>query len=280
MPSQNPYHEYNDGISDVEATDVNPSGNDYVYFVNEDIIRLVDGNLEELAWEHTTINGNKYVATDIYYDEFSKLLYSTGIISGSTNAIVQAWEYELNNIAWEFSEPIGITNTLGSPYVNGVALNDDGKVFITGSLNAPAGLFFGNTAAESADHSDIIIARIVEDSGNHFYGRVTNNTNQIIEGVTIIEKEEMVETTSIEDMIIRPNPTSNTFELVTNVNNISNAQIHLFDIQGRMVKNIYEGSISQPTIFNVTVDNLVEGLYIVRMNYDGQITTKKIVIIK
>lgn len=62
--------------------------------------------------------------------------------------------------------------------------------------------------------------------------------------------------------------------------NANDASISLFDLHGRLLQSIYQGQLEDKQQFTVNVETLNTGVYFVLLNLDGEITTKKVIIMK
>lgn len=81
-----------------------------------------------------------------------------------------------------------------------------------------------------------------------------------------------IEGFNAESINVYPNPANN----VINVANAENAQVSVFDVNGRMMFNTENASANQ----TIDATNFANGLYIVRIVENGNVMTKKINVVK
>lgn len=84
---------------------------------------------------------------------------------------------------------------------------------------------------------------------------------------------------AISDFIVYPNPATSQLNLEMHLKQQSNVQVDIYDLQGRMVKNIYNGTLTGGLKnLNADVSNIYQGLYFVVINADSQRLAKKLMI--
>ena len=81
-----------------------------------------------------------------------------------------------------------------------------------------------------------------------------------------------VEETAQKNITVRPNPATSNFTLELAEN--TPAQVQLFNIVGQMVYN----QVSTEATVNVNVNDLKAGIYMFRVNQNGQVYTSKVVV--
>jgi hypothetical protein len=90
--------------------------------------------------------------------------------------------------------------------------------------------------------------------------------------------------TSIEDRTMNekifkayPNPAASGSVITIEINKQGNARLDLIDLSGRVVKNFYDQAITSPSFKEEEdLSNLSKGIYIFRLNLDGQIIHQKV----
>ncbi len=82
------------------------------------------------------------------------------------------------------------------------------------------------------------------------------------------------------DFVIYPNPSNGWVNLDFNIKqNINSAKLFVQDVIGKTYPAIYQGSLSAgPYQFKLNGDELASGVYIVRLELDGEILSRKLVI--
>lgn len=299
MPlSQTPFTFINGGfggkVSDIEVVEDNSqAGYDVIYVANsQNAVHRLNDNLVELAPHvFVDIDMESDKRNYLYHDENSFRLYVVGeYIAAPTNmGIMQIEVYEnlLQTQVWTLKQDLSppLVNTLANfiPVANGIATDPNGNIFTTGSINAMTPVPFGSVNVQSADHSDIFIARTLDGYTNApYFGKIGNITN---ETAALNQVERLVEADNNEDSNIsnsittRPNPATNLLKLEIAAK-ANDASIALFDLHGRLLQSIYQGQLETAQQFTVNVENLSAGIYFVRLNLDGKITTKRVVIVK
>ncbi len=85
------------------------------------------------------------------------------------------------------------------------------------------------------------------------------------------------------DANIFPNPANKSFTVSLNLVKISDVQISLFDLQGRLEKTLYD-ELTSPSNDKLTFDiqylKLEPGLYFVNILVDGVVSSRKLVVRK
>lgn len=91
-----------------------------------------------------------------------------------------------------------------------------------------------------------------------------------------------IETLSVEDIIkCFPNPVFNQFFIELNLQDNTFIYISLYDITGKLVKNIFSGNVKDTKqLFKVNTDGLKTGIYSVSVILNGKKQSKNIIIIK
>lgn len=153
-----------------------------------------------------------------------------------------------------------------------------GSMFVPGSVVASWGndtmYLSGNdpifTAAQMNDYqiTGFTFCYTVRASGN-----VTDpNTENNQACLTVVRGGNGIEGFSAESINVYPNPANN----VINVANAENAQVSVFDVNGRVMFNTESASANQ----TIDATNFANGLYIVRIVENGNVMTKKINVVK
>lgn len=82
-----------------------------------------------------------------------------------------------------------------------------------------------------------------------------------------------------QSLKIYPNPASPNSNLTLEVNKTGYATLEIFDIQGRVVNVLYDGTINAPLKKEVDLTGYSKGMYILRLNLNGMSTRRKISIL-
>ncbi|MCB0424239.1 MAG: T9SS type A sorting domain-containing protein [Mangrovimonas sp.] len=81
---------------------------------------------------------------------------------------------------------------------------------------------------------------------------------------------------------VYPNPVADRFEVNMNIESVSKVSINLYDINGRLVSNLYDGNPSSGNfkyVFERTsVSNLASGVYFLKVKADSQSQTIKLIL--
>lgn len=80
---------------------------------------------------------------------------------------------------------------------------------------------------------------------------------------------------------LHPNPVSDHFEVSLNLQGTSKVQIDLYDINGRVVSQLFNGEASgnfNQSWNRSSVSNLSSGIYFLQVNVDDQLQTKKVIL--
>jgi hypothetical protein len=93
------------------------------------------------------------------------------------------------------------------------------------------------------------------------------------EAVTSIEERTMNE----KIFKAHPNPAASVSVPTIEINKQGNARLDLIDLSGRVVKNFYDQAITSPSFKEEEdLSSLSKGIYIFRLNLDGQIIHRKV----
>ena len=105
--------------------------------------------------------------------------------------------------------------------------------------------------------------------GNNFY----------IDGITFENPSSVEELESQFGMSVYPNPSAGNTTLSFNMPATEKVKMHLMDITGRMIKTVYDGTLQQGNYkFNLDLQNLDAGLYLLNVNYRGEGFAKKVMV--
>ncbi len=81
-----------------------------------------------------------------------------------------------------------------------------------------------------------------------------------------------------DDIAIFPNPVRDYFTIKTQENFGKSLTVHIIDLNGKILTK--KRIVSPPNELNIPVENLQEGIYLIRLLYRDQVITKKIAIVK
>lgn len=106
-------------------------------------------------------------------------------------------------------------------------------------------------------------------------------TDMVTAGLAYDSQVGLDENIQVENLEIYPNPVSRNAEINFTLNNSGIANITLFDMLGRQVSQIYQGSLNggNQTI-QMNSESLETGLYFVKIQLNNQTVTKKIMVRK
>ena len=171
---------------------------------------------------------------------------STSISGVSTIMTTQTTTYSVNavagatNYAWTVPSGWSITSGQGTSTINVVVGNTTGTVTLKVTPSNSCG------------------------SGSQVLKSITVNQLR-----SAVYEEEVVEENNT--ISIYPNPAKDVLYL--NTGSISPAQVEIFDVLGNLVYNGTTTSV-------ISLDNLTNGMYFVRIQVDGQIETKRLQVVK
>jgi len=101
---------------------------------------------------------------------------------------------------------------------------------------------------------------------------VFNNNNSIDEGCLSIENDLVY---------IYPNPVRDNFTIEFEISKPKRIQISLYNVRGERIKNIYNDfTNSEKNSFTIETDNLLSGVYFIRIDNGDVNLTRKILVIK
>ena len=91
--------------------------------------------------------------------------------------------------------------------------------------------------------------------------------------------DENIVTGTISDFILYPNPASNHLKLEMHLKQTTNANIEIYDMQGRLVKNVFNGQLTGGIRnLEVNIDGINPGLYFVSIQADNQRIVTKLMV--
>ena len=123
----------------------------------------------------------------------------------------------------------------------------------------PVTLYVGAVSANN-DHTD---------GGDHVYTSSKTLTPDLSSAIKQFDESEIV-------LSLFPNPVSNQLNIKFNNNPLSLVQCRLYDIQGKVIKTLFEEKVSSVT---KTIDmDVPPGIYFVKFNTDGKEKVEKIVV--
>lgn len=95
--------------------------------------------------------------------------------------------------------------------------------------------------------------------------------------MTMIEMKQLPEQEFIN---VFPNPSSNHFFINFKIPQSGKVSLQLYDLQGKLVKNIYEGLVEKDTskVMQVKTSMLQTGVYIIRLQTAKRVSEKKLII--
>lgn len=94
----------------------------------------------------------------------------------------------------------------------------------------------------------------------------------------IIDVNEVL---SADDISIHPNPITNNANIEFSLNGSTDVNITVFDILGKNITNLFEGEMSSgPHNIQMDVNELNNGVYIVKIQMNNEVVTKKIMVTK
>jgi len=104
-------------------------------------------------------------------------------------------------------------------------------------------------------------------------------TDMVTTGLAYDSQVGVDENTSLESVEIFPNPATKTAHINFSNNSYGTANITLFDMLGRQVDQVYNGTLSGGNqSIDMNVESLENGLYFVKIELNNQTVTKKIVV--
>ncbi|WP_431241768.1 PKD domain-containing protein [Flavobacterium sp. P21] len=167
----------------------------------------------------------------------------------------------INNGAWNYYEwflptSVGTTITTGNGIVGGASVTLDAIVIKQ-----------NNTATTMTVWIDDI---------QHNYISACSGTRKMsnVEDVAALEEEKVEDIKVSNELVVYPNPTNGILNLKLDSN--IKSDVRLFNVLGQqMLNTIFEGTEQQ-----LDLNNLGKGIYLLQVETDGKITTKKIILNK
>ena len=127
-----------------------------------------------------------------------------------------------------------------------------------------------NKTLESVSMADTVNALALG-----FFGVLVKRTNQNVsaENINLFENSYFLSHS--------PSPLNPSTNIKFNIKDEGKAVLSIFDLNGRMVKNLIDGNLSKG-IYSIpfTANNLPSGLYSYRLTHQGHTLTKKMIVAK
>jgi len=198
---------------------------------------------------------------------------------------------DLGDISLKFNYAYAYVDENSVPDVLSIMVSEDcGNSFVT------AGQLVGEDLVTAAPTTDAFVPT----EGDWKDMKVNladfiNTTNHIIvkfsqirgsgNNLYIDEVDLLSETTDIDSVIntaselkLYPNPTTNSFQLEFEATDAANLQLSILDKAGRQISNQNIAVQSGLNQHKVALENLPSGVYFVRIQDGGQVTTKKLIV--
>lgn len=126
---------------------------------------------------------------------------------------------------------------------------------------------------------DSIIVSDVNEKITLEHGEFRLYTDKKLQTPDFVGVDENIAPGAVSDFVVYPNPATDQLNLKMHMRESSNIQIELHDIQGRMVKQIFEGrQASGLRSISAGLSDVNQGLYFVVIQSEGQRLTKKLMI--
>lgn len=175
------------------------------------------------------------------------------------------------DITWSITDGTGIAIASGGPYPNS-GLHLEPFTFpqddcYTLTLNDASG-----TGLNGGFY-------IITDEATNVLWTGPAFTDMVTTGMAYDAQVGIEEKNQLEDLEIYPNPVTKIANINFNMNSQGVANIALYDMLGRQIKQVYQGALSAgDQSIQLNAESLEEGLYFVTININNQSITKKIVV--
>lgn len=185
-------------------------------------------------------------------------------------------------------ERVGVTSDDGN--VDPIAfVNNSGNVNIISIVKNKSQLEFKNLAP--GEYKVLLTTGNGTTTLNNFekiifYESITEGKSILVDvpasSIVVLKQESNSETNSVEQikssMSIYPNPTSNEVAIEFYAEIRANCKLNLYDLNGRLIQNIYKGySKIGKNYFNINLKNQINSTYILKLEIDGKVVSKKII---
>jgi len=204
-------------------------------------------------------------------------------------------DYRRRNIFHVWSELINLKKTYNTFRTKNFTMNVSGmlKKIV---LNDPdmSAVVLGNFGVESGDidpqfpttgtwydyfSGDSLVVTDVNQPISLNAGQYKLYTDKKLNKPDYVGIGENTNTSSFGESVIFPNPADNAFTILLDLKESTHANVDLFDMQGRKIKELYTGylSIGSHNI-QASVSDIKPGMYLVMISNNGQKTAKKLLI--
>ena len=97
----------------------------------------------------------------------------------------------------------------------------------------------------------------------------------------MLNPNSTIEVLNVQNITIYPNPIQTTFTVQYDLLAAANVNIDILDVSGRVVKNVKnerQNAGNYQILEEISKNNFADGIYFIRLNFDNQIITKRVVI--
>ncbi len=199
----------------------------------------------------------------------------------------------VNDLELSFKYAFAKQNSDNDDYIRVSVSNDCGESWsvrknISTSSIATANNTTGNFVPSASQWETVSITNITSSFWTEnfrfkiaYYNGGGNNI--YIDDINIFDPSDpsasILESQRLDAFKLFPNPTNSITNLLINVSSVSEANIFITDMVGKVVEIVQRGSLSQGEHnFNINVSEFSKGIYFVNVNIDGKVSTKKLIV--
>jgi len=263
-------------IEDYIAPEINLNTLDTVYHPVNSLYTPIEPAVKDNLYNETQVSLTRTSNVNPFVLGKYEDTYTATDASGNV-AVKKRWVRVIDNISPVISGKEG--NILRLGLFSQIKLYDFVKM--TDNYDAPVDLFANSTLLSS----DL---NVYEEGIYSAVFQTTDNSGNMSEPFTlfiIISRDYFTQTDGIEDinddnlLKVYPNPSMGLFNVGINLPSNENVNIAIYDLVGNKVQEVVEGQL-QNGVYTIDMTNSADGVYFVRMNVNGTVFNRKVVVNK
>ena len=244
-------------------------------------------NFTTIFCMHCASSGNTTHDTSTTLVQFNTINNASGKPSGYSNYtsittnVEKESDYDL--LINANTDGVFITHTVvWIDWNHNCSFDDTGETYELGNLfnnsNASTSLSPLTITIPADAESGSTTMRVSTRHGSAPTSCLTGFDGEVEDYTLILDSTVSVQDFSFNNFSLYPNPSDGVFNITFNVITTENVNLQLFDIRGSLIKNFNYYNIPSTFSKQVAFDNVVTGLYLLRINNGSRYMTRKVMI--
>jgi len=228
------------------------------------------GGLSNISWSNMFATRNDGISNDFVFIAPWKNTFLPTAAMGGTPSLKLNYKIIRTDATGLFSNPINSTSSPVCDNAYVVCPPTISTVYANNDTNDYKRAVTFNGIIDKTQGNSQIVSDFWTFSGIHCvtsdpYYKQPTSTRDIIQGAV--------------DLIIYPNPATDNITLRYSGKNETNLNAGLYDLTGRFIKTLYNGTSAQLKLgFKVSLPNLATGVYLIKTNTGGKESYQKIMV--